>query len=639
MHSAAWQNHAKVCRVLVEQGANVNAVCSQGASALCIAAQEGHLGVCEVLLQCGANAQQVDAYGRTAYKVALKAGHNDICALLERFGGILATPPRIRHRWKQMTPTGIAKSSQQQTTQLVPAQSQKMAEHMAIQRQAKFESDQARSPRTTVEVSVAPPNAFVGQVNIGCATATTGSVVLPQGDDALGSYARPSIASMNTGPTPPPHQQHFKQQSHPQFLAHHWPAQQMAFDPNQWQPVFPQGLHFSPNPTWCHVDAGPAVYLRPPVGSNQKSLYTPPVFFAPQVAASFDPHQLHQQPAYVLSPQGFLVPAQAPYFVPAMHQHQNAPNPLPSGFHQAIGMTQVHVEMAAHYHHHHHLLLLPNTTTTTTITTHTTSHRHLLLITNTTPTTSPKPQPPPLPMNTDLLLNSSNKFSGISPPRVLVPQQRLTTVPNTTTAASTMEKEAVPPCTTHSQRPPSFAAAEDVGGTHHTHHQTLEQPTNLTFTASSIASPFVSEAPMSYHYSATTPTTQEDFQKPTAAERPTIQLIVNTKLGEDVINLNEVTDSEYESSVWVSRRQVTVIPAEHTGRLGKPGAALKKVTKANRHGTMPEGHHHGSKVKAVIQGAWKGARRKKTAPGASKSSTIPVRDKKGEKQSQPESHI
>uniref|UniRef100_A0A5K3FM83 ANK_REP_REGION domain-containing protein n=1 Tax=Mesocestoides corti TaxID=53468 RepID=A0A5K3FM83_MESCO len=562
LHSAAWQNHAKVCRVLVEQGANVNAVCSQGASALCIAAQEGHLGVCEVLLQCGANAQQVDAYGRTAYKVALKAGHNDICALLERFGGILATPPRIRHRWKQMTPTGIAKSSQQQTTQLVPAQSQKMAEHMAIQRQAKFESDQARSPRTTVEVSVAPPNAFVGQVNIGCATATTGSVVLPQGDDALGSYARPSIASMNTGPTPPPHQQHFKQQSHPQFLAHHWPAQQMAFDPNQWQPVFPQGLHFSPNPTWCHVDAGPAVYLRPPVGSNQKSLYTPPVFFAPQVAASFDPHQLHQQPAYVLSPQGFLVPAQAPYFVPAMHQHQNAPNPLPSGFHQAIGMTQVHV-----------------------------------------------------------------------------PQQRLTTVPNTTTAASTMEKEAVPPCTTHSQRPPSFAAAEDVGGTHHTHHQTLEQPTNLTFTASSIASPFVSEAPMSYHYSATTPTTQEDFQKPTAAERPTIQLIVNTKLGEDVINLNEVTDSEYESSVWVSRRQVTVIPAEHTGRLGKPGAALKKVTKANRHGTMPEGHHHGSKVKAVIQGAWKGARRKKTAPGASKSSTIPVRDKKGEKQSQPESHI
>lgn len=51
LHSAAWQNHAKTCSALIELGANINAVCSQGASALCIAAQEGHRAVCEVLLQ------------------------------------------------------------------------------------------------------------------------------------------------------------------------------------------------------------------------------------------------------------------------------------------------------------------------------------------------------------------------------------------------------------------------------------------------------------------------------------------------------------------------------------------------------------------------------------------------------------
>lgn len=51
LHSAAWQDHAKICRILLEQGASVNAVCSQGASALCIASQEGHIATCEVLLK------------------------------------------------------------------------------------------------------------------------------------------------------------------------------------------------------------------------------------------------------------------------------------------------------------------------------------------------------------------------------------------------------------------------------------------------------------------------------------------------------------------------------------------------------------------------------------------------------------
>lgn len=71
-----------------------------------------------------------------------------------------------------------------------------------------------------------------------------------------------------------------------------------------------------------------------------------------------------------------------------------------------------------------------------------------------------------------------------------------------------------------------------------------------------LVSPIVSET-MTY-YSITSPAGEdEDNDEGTAKQdgRTTIQLIVNTKLGEDVINLNEVTDSEYESSaVWVTRR-------------------------------------------------------------------------------------
>lgn len=50
LHSTVWQNHADASHLLLKQGADVNAVCSQGATALCIAAQEGHVDVCEVLL-------------------------------------------------------------------------------------------------------------------------------------------------------------------------------------------------------------------------------------------------------------------------------------------------------------------------------------------------------------------------------------------------------------------------------------------------------------------------------------------------------------------------------------------------------------------------------------------------------------
>ncbi|KAM3180400.1 hypothetical protein ACTXT7_016356, partial [Hymenolepis weldensis] len=544
LHSAAWQNHAKTCGALIELGANINAVCSQGASALCIAAQEGHLAVCEMLLQRGANALQVDAYGRTPFKVAMKAGHGEICALLERYGAAPppSSPTRSRHRWKQMTPTGATKSTQQ---------TQSHRHHRQLHH------SQQLQPRPDRETASADPNAsgfagFGGSIKMGSVVMTSGSTILPQAqlsqrEMTSGAYARPSLALMNSVRMPPPHLSSSQQlqptsqpavpvpipphqQQQPQTT--NWLTSTMSFDPSQWQSLFPQGLRLSSGVPWC----------PPPQGTQ--SIYTPPFLFTPQ---NFDINQAHQslyQPTYVLSPQGILVPAQAPYFVPVAQHPQFQPNIR----------TQVQ--------------------------------------------------------------------SGISPQGVCIPQSCAPTVSIIENSSSVVNSL--------SQRPPSFSTVEDLPSSA---NQNMEAPANLTFSGAAIASPIVTEpSSQPYHYSATSALPQEDIQKP-SSERPTIQLIVNTKLGEDIINLNEVTDSEYESSVWVSRRQVTVLTEAAVER----GSKLKKAFKG-RQSVSPERQHHPSKVKAVIQGALKGARRKKNptastpnTPGSVGGSTIPVRDKKLEK--------
>ncbi|CDS43254.1 ankyrin repeat domain containing protein 50 [Echinococcus multilocularis] len=536
LHSAAWQNHAKTCNALIELGADINAVCSQGASALCIAAQEGHSAVCEVLLQRGADALQVDAYGRTPYKVAMKAGHGEICALLERYGAVPppSTSLRFRHRWKQMAPTSAIQFSQQH---------QHHRQHRQLQHSQQPQTRQVTVlEQKKVDVIAADsviPSAcgFEGHIKMGRTVITSGPTLLQQqqqNDTTTGAYARPSIELINAVPAPPPHlrscRQHQQQpcvQMPQQQQLPEWSSTPMTFDPSQWQSPFPQGLQISPTPVWC------------PTPRTTQPIYTPPMLFATQ-PTTFDRNQSQQpvyQPAYVLSPQGILVPAQAPYFVPMMQHSQ-------------------------------------------------------------------------------FQLNASQFQSEIPPPEVLATPSCAAT---TTKASSTIEN--TPTATIHSQRPSNFYTVEEVRSVP---HQNMEAPANLTFSGGPIASPVVSEsAAMPHHYSAATPILKEDIQKP-SSDRPTIQLIVNTKLGEDVINLNEVTDSEYESSVWVSRRQVTVMAEAAVER----GSKIKKGTKS-RQSTSPERQHHGSRVKAAIQGAWKGVRRKKTTstPGSPGVSTVPVKDK------------
>lgn len=147
----------------------------------------------------------------------------------------------------------------------------------------------------------------------------TSSLIIDE--KTTGAYARPSIALMNAAPAPPPHlrscrrqQPHIQVPQRQQLSA--WPSIPMAFDPGQWHPLFPQGLQISPGSAWY------------PTPQTTQSTHTPPMLFATQPAI-FDRNQSQQpvyQPAYVLSPQGILVPAQAPCFVPVMQHPHFQPN-------------------------------------------------------------------------------------------------------------------------------------------------------------------------------------------------------------------------------------------------------------------------------------------------------------------------
>jgi ankyrin repeat protein len=73
-------------RLALENGAQVNAVCDDGATALYIAAQKGHLNVARLLLENGAQVNTVRNSGATALYVAAHIGHLDVVRLLLEHG-------------------------------------------------------------------------------------------------------------------------------------------------------------------------------------------------------------------------------------------------------------------------------------------------------------------------------------------------------------------------------------------------------------------------------------------------------------------------------------------------------------------------------------------------------------------------
>lgn len=81
--AAAFENAQKVVRFLVENGANVNTVNSEGMSALMLAAGNGSKEVAEILLSHGADPQLKSKNGWTARVYALMRNHEDIAETLD----------------------------------------------------------------------------------------------------------------------------------------------------------------------------------------------------------------------------------------------------------------------------------------------------------------------------------------------------------------------------------------------------------------------------------------------------------------------------------------------------------------------------------------------------------------------------
>ena len=89
IHWAALTGHADVVKVLLESGANANAVDKGKDTALHLAAGHGHVDVAKVLIQNGAKVNAVNFRGRTALHVAAKYEHADYVKLLIQNGADL----------------------------------------------------------------------------------------------------------------------------------------------------------------------------------------------------------------------------------------------------------------------------------------------------------------------------------------------------------------------------------------------------------------------------------------------------------------------------------------------------------------------------------------------------------------------
>lgn len=83
LHYAARNGHYEVCKMLLENGATVNAQTRCGrATALHRAAMQGHIDIVQLLLKFGANANIKDIDGYTALHKALAAGSVPVCKFL-----------------------------------------------------------------------------------------------------------------------------------------------------------------------------------------------------------------------------------------------------------------------------------------------------------------------------------------------------------------------------------------------------------------------------------------------------------------------------------------------------------------------------------------------------------------------------
>jgi ankyrin repeat protein len=87
LHDAVQQNHQDVATYLLDKGADVDAVTSDGLTPLHMAAQNGNVEMCTLLLARGAKINAVDAKGWTPLDRALKWAHPTAAEFLRQHGG------------------------------------------------------------------------------------------------------------------------------------------------------------------------------------------------------------------------------------------------------------------------------------------------------------------------------------------------------------------------------------------------------------------------------------------------------------------------------------------------------------------------------------------------------------------------
>jgi len=82
LHAAVSQDHCKTAAILVDAGANLNAVDSDGKTPLHYAAKDGNHKCLMTLMHAGADASIEDGMGNTAYALAQAGEHNAIMSAL-----------------------------------------------------------------------------------------------------------------------------------------------------------------------------------------------------------------------------------------------------------------------------------------------------------------------------------------------------------------------------------------------------------------------------------------------------------------------------------------------------------------------------------------------------------------------------
>jgi ankyrin repeat protein len=96
LHLAAYFGVKAIIQVLLEKGANINAVDGYEKTPLYLASENGHIEVVQLLLENGANVNAADHFGETPLNQASENGHIEVIQLLLEKGANINAAARYR---------------------------------------------------------------------------------------------------------------------------------------------------------------------------------------------------------------------------------------------------------------------------------------------------------------------------------------------------------------------------------------------------------------------------------------------------------------------------------------------------------------------------------------------------------------